>query len=453
MKKHILVLVVICTALMQGCADFLDEKPSKDLVVPTTLDDFQGLLDAKLQGMNWFPLAGNLGSDDLFIGDGLANSLNYNLNATYFWQKDMNLPDVVDINWYYAYLKVFYANVVLEGLKAYEPENQMEQSRVKELEAMARFYRAQGHFEALIHYSEPFDPSRSDQLGVPIRLISDVTVPIGRSSMVNGFERILADLEFGLEVLPDKPTVPTRPSRWAAEAMLSRVYLNMHDYEKAYVHATDGLGIDNSLMDYKSLDSTLPYSFAIFNEEVIFYQELLFNGYMFNGQTYVNPDLVALYDSTDLRLHYLFESSAGEEGRMNFKGNYTGDFYLFGGLAVDELLLDFAESAFRIGEEEQSLEALNYLLENRYDEGFTPVTGLLGEALLEKILTERRKELVFRGNRWMDLKRLNSYPELAVNLSRSRNDREANLPVNDPRYALEIPPLEISLNPMEQNIR
>jgi hypothetical protein len=440
-------------ALMQGCEDFLSEKPSKDLVVPTTLDDFQGLLDAKSQGMNGFPLAGNLSSDDLLLGDGLANSLNYNLNALYFWQKEMNLPDAVDINWYSAYLKVFYANVVLEGLRDYDHESTIEQNRMVELEAMAKFYRAQGHYEALIHFSDPFDPSKPDQLGVPIRLISDVTIQVGRSSMIEGFDQIIEDLEFGLEILSAKPTVATRPSQWAAEAMLSRVYLSMHNYHNSYVHSRQALDIDNALMDYKTLNSTLPYSFEIFNDEIIFYQELLLNSYMSNGQNFVNPDLVARYDSSDLRLQYFFASSKAQGGMMNFKGNYTGDFHLFGGLAVDEVLLDFAESAFRIGEEAQSLETLNYLLENRYEEGFIPLMGISGEALLERILLERRKELAFRGNRWMDLKRLNYYPELVVDLSRDRNERQASLPAGDPRYALEIPPIEISLNPMKQNIR
>lgn len=453
MYKNTIALTLVCLLLMQGCTDFLAEKPSKDLVVPTTLDDFQGLLDARSQGMNGFPLAGNMGSDDLLLGDGLANSLDYNLNALYFWQEKMNLPEVVDINWYYPYLKVFYANVVLEGLRDYDAKSPMEQSSVLELEAMAKFYRAQGHFEALIHFADPFDPSKTEQLGVPIRLISDVTVQVGRSSMIEGFDQIIEDLEFGLAILPAKPTVATRPSRWAAEAMLSRVYLSMHSYENSFIHSQKALEIGNSLMDYKSLDSTLPYSFEVFNEEVIFYQELLFHSYMFNGQNFVNPDLLASYDSSDLRLRYFYAPSTAEGDRMNFRGNYTGDFYLFGGLAVDEVLLDFAESAYRIGEEVQSLEALNYLMENRYEEGFLPLTGLAGEALLEKILKERRKELAFRGNRWMDLKRLNYFPGLAVDLSRARNDREATLPANDPRYALEIPPTEINLNPMEQNIR
>lgn len=162
--------------------------------------------------------------------------------------------------------------------------------------------------------------------------------------------------------------------------------------------------------------------------------------------------MIALYGPADLRTSLFFKKAA-VPNRFNFKGNYTGDFYHFGGLATDEVLLNLAESGARIGKEEESLEALNYLLENRYMDGFEPLADLEGEMLLQKVLEERRKELVFRGIAWLDLKRLNRYPEFARSLKRNYNTEGGDLPPNDARYALLIPPLEMNLNPMPQNNR
>lgn len=437
---------------IQSCSEFLDSKPNRNLVIPESLDDYQQLLDAEQRGLNTFHVNGLFSSDDIYFSEGLLNLLSFSQTAHYFWEAEPFLPDEWEAGFATSYRKVLYANLVLEGLREYQPANEVEQNRVLELESAARFFRALGHYEVLMHFAPPFDPDQTDQPGIPIRLTSDINVKNGRSTMRECFDQIIEDLEFGLAYLPAQSEVPTRPSLWASHAFLGRVYLNMLDYEKAYNYSKEALAIDNSLMDFKTLDSDLPYSFEIFNEEVIFYQEHLTSRHTTNGGSYVNPELVELYDSLDLRKTY-FLSPSSEDGLFNFKGNYTGGFYHFGGWAVDEIILNLAESAFRIGEESEALSQLNYLLENRYDESFEPISDLTGQELLERIIEERRKELVFRGIRWLDLKRYNLYPELAVTLERKFNERVEVLPPNDPRYAFLIPPAEINLNPMEQNSR
>lgn len=437
---------------VQGCGDFLDAKPSKALVVPSNLDDFHALLDAELRGINFYPVSGLISSDDHVFGPGLIQRLSFNLNSLYFWEKETYMPDESDVNWSFPYTKIFYSNLVLDGLKDYKPESAAEVLRIKELEASARFYRATGHFEALMHFAEPFDPSKGEQLGVPIRLTSDVNIKTNRSSMREVYSQVIEDLIVGLGILPEKPSVPTRPSTWAIHAMLSRVYLTMHDYQKSYEHSDLALKIDDSLMDFKGLNSGLPYSFEIFNQEVIHYQRLLTGMFVTSAENFVNPELVSEYESSDLRLKYFFRPS-GRQGFVNFRGNLTGDFYFFGGLAVDELFLNFAESAYRIGKEEDALKAVNQLLESRYSQGYQQKTGITGPTLLKMIVKERRKELLFRGIRWLDLKRHNLYPELATTLKRNFNVEGGELLPGDTRYTFLIPPAEINLNPMKQNIR
>lgn len=449
---YILLFIALLGFLCQSCSDYLDAKPSRSLVVPSSLDDYQSLMDAEQRGMNYYPIIGAISSDDNVFGNALLERLSFSLRAVYLWEKETYMPDEGDANWSFPYQKIFYANVVLDGLRDYQSENAGEAQRMTELEASAKFYRAMGHFEVLMHFAEPFDPASSGQMGIPVRLTSDVNIKVGRSSMREGFDEIIRDLAHGAQHLPEMPTIPTRPSQWAANAMLGRVFLAIHDYESAFEFSKRALDMKNDLMDYKSLESGLPYSFEIFNPEVIFYQRQLSSNFTTNAENFVNPELVELYDSTDLRPLFFFRVS-GIEDRLNFRGNYTGDFYHFGGIATDEVVLNLAESASRLGDEAAALQALNYLLENRMKSGFEGIKDLSGQDLLRKIVLERRKELPYRGIRWLDLKRHNLYPELAVTLSRNFNEGTNSLEPEDSRYTFLIPPAELNLNPMPQNER
>jgi len=64
---------------------------------------------------------------------------------------------------------------------------------------------------------------------------------------------------------------------------------------------------------------------------------------------------------------------------------------------------------------------------------------------LKMILSERRKELVFRGTRWMDLRRLNREPEHASVVRRQLDGKEYLLLPGDLRYTFLLREEEISL--------
>ncbi|MBX2954429.1 MAG: RagB/SusD family nutrient uptake outer membrane protein, partial [Leadbetterella sp.] len=74
------------------------------------------------------------------------------------------------------------------------------------------------------------------------------------------------------------------------------------------------------------------------------------------------------------------------------------------------------------------------------------------DSALNIILTERRKELVFRGLRWPDLKRLNR-DGANITLTRKVDGEMHTLPPNDPRYAIAIPEEVIELSDILPNPR
>ncbi|MGX7835582.1 RagB/SusD family nutrient uptake outer membrane protein, partial [Campylobacter fetus subsp. venerealis] len=64
------------------------------------------------------------------------------------------------------------------------------------------------------------------------------------------------------------------------------------------------------------------------------------------------------------------------------------------------------ECLARRGEIQKALDDLNVLLESRWRKGeYEPFSLVEKDDVLDKILEERKKELVFRGQRWTDLKR------------------------------------------------
>jgi hypothetical protein len=70
-----------------------------------------------------------------------------------------------------------------------------------------------------------------------------------------------------------------------------------------------------------------------------------------------------------------------------------------------------------------------------------------------KILTERRKELIFRGLRWPDLRRLNK-DGAGVSVTRKLDGQTYTLTPNSLKYTWLIPQQVIDFNPgMPQNPR
>jgi len=451
MKNIQNILIIFISVLLFSCEGFLDAKPELSMVIPTKLDDFQALLDSEPITINTFPKLGFIAADDMVFGPKLVSQLDPEERAAYFWEEELYTLDPKGVDWPSAYSAIFYANLVIDGVRDYKPANSGEVQRAMELDAAARFYRAFFHFALMQHYALPYTPAGQEQPGIPIRTTADINLESGIATTQEVYAFILADLEVARTILPAKPDIKTRASAWGAEGLLSRVYMVMQNYEKAYLHASNSLAIGDELMDYNEVDTEQFYPFPRFNTEVIHHFRISTSSVTYNRQQFVNPELYELYDSLDLRKRVNFLISRTPEF-YNFVARYTGDFYDFGGLAVDEVLLNHAEAAIRIGKKQESLDDLNRIREVRFQRGtYEPIVEVSDAELLEEVLEERRKELLFRGLRWLDLRRLNQDPDFAITLERKFNESEAVLPPNGEGYTFSIPPAEMSLNPSFPN--
>lgn len=445
------ILLLLLLGVGAGCESFLDEKPDKKLVVPTALQDFQALLDNHSQISYAIPLVGESSADNYYLTDAdWAGISQEEYRRMYTWEKE-NLFPAGSNDWNAVYRPVYAANVVLEGLDGIT-KDAANATQWNNLKGQALYHRGAYFYHAAVTWSPAYDQgSASTDLGIPLRLVSDFNVPSVRASVQQTYDRILADLKEAVYLLPAEVVHPIRPSRPAAYAMLARTYLAMRNYEQAALYADSTLQLRNQLLDYNTLNAAANYPIPAYNKEVII--ENIFNGsnssIITRGK--VVPELYNSYAADDLRKTIFFRRMS--DGTYTFKGSYEGSMNPFAGIATDEIYLTRAEAYAHTGKVDDAMHDLNTLLETRWKAGtFVPFTANTKEEALEIILQERRKELLMRGLRWPDLKRLNK-EGAGITLTRTVDGQTYTLPPNDPRYALPIPDDVIAISGMPQNPR
>jgi len=434
-----------------SCKKYLDQKPDTALAIPVTATDFQALID-NVAIMNAGVSGGEISSGDYYLADADYNALSTeDYKREYSWQKDHLFSFLGNNDWYTAYRPVFTCNTVLEGIKKADI-SPASQRVYNDIQGQAYYIRAQAFFQAADLWAPAYDDTKAaSQLGVPIRLGTDFNQKSVRSTVLETYGQIIADLKSAVPLLSPLPVHPIRPSKAAAYALLARVYLAMHKYDNAGRYADSSLKLSGTLLDYNKLSPGAAYPFPQFNAEVIRENKTAISAPLSNAVARIDPQLYSAFGDNDLRKSLFFK--AGKNGGFVFKGSYDGNKTLFSGPAVDEMYLVRAECYARAGQLNEALADLNTLLIKRYKTGtFIPLAGTDANMVLNNILSERRKELIMRGMRWMDLKRLN-IEGYQITLARQANGVSYSLSPNDIRYALPIPEEIIQLTGMAQNPR
>jgi tetratricopeptide (TPR) repeat protein len=440
MNQFIKILFVLyCLVGISGCEGFLDEKPSKSLVVPNSPEDIQALLDGDaLMNVDAFTLF--LQSDDFELqAPGVAQLIDWQRNAV-FWKGQIDSPTGVTAEYFNIYRKIFVAHFAMEELeKLSAPKSQT----TDDLRGQALFYRAYGYFTLAQLFMPDYTKGKDSDMGIlPLRSVTqlDVAVPLATVSQL--YAEIIKNLEQALTLLPTKAKYQTRPSKVAAYGLLSRVNLAMGEYDKALINVLAALDIQSYLMDYNTINPANTYPIPFLNKEIVFNGIQSAYSFSFSTNLLVNSEIYQSYDAKDLRKVLYF--TINRDRLPNFTGSYNGNFELFSGIAVDELMLTAAECLVRVGEVEKGLEYLNRLLVTRWMKGsFVPFKASTSQEALAIILKERRKSLLFRSTRWLDLRRLSNEPSLHQVLQREAGGFSGMLDLSKTAYALKVPAREL----------
>lgn len=177
-------------------------------------------------------MLGSLSSDELSV-DLLAGTSFTPYNTNKLLANNSFGPAV----WSSAYQAIYGSNAVIEGIEASTSPKLNTNIRIK-LTAEAKFVRAFSYFYLLNFFGD-----------VPLTLTIDFnqTAHMTRTPSAQVYAQIIQDLQDAKAGLtPDFSGSSTneriRPNKWAAAALLARVYLYTGDYANALVQANEVIG-------------------------------------------------------------------------------------------------------------------------------------------------------------------------------------------------------------------
>ncbi len=139
-------------------------------------------------------------------------------------------------------------NICIEGFQMANTKGVISSALALEYEAEARFRRALGYHELLIHFSYPYmHRADASHFGVPLSLTAINTLEkieeakkAGRASVKQVYDQIIRDLDFAEQNLPATRVGGLKISRackGAAIGLKTRIYQHMGDWDKVIAEA------------------------------------------------------------------------------------------------------------------------------------------------------------------------------------------------------------------------
>jgi len=431
-----LTVVLLAGALTSCDQVSLDEaQPTNSISLEQTISSqagFEGLLTSMYDRLQNFTL---YGQQYMLVPDALSDNVTLRPGAT-----SNRYPGYVSnqrfshLGGYGAYYSTINeANNVVEDIGGLSLEASNPQEIRDRIRGEALFLRGMAYFD--LGRAFGYLPGREVDgfsLGVPIRTeptrSPDAADNRPRSPNSEVLTQAASDIRTAANLLEGNANANTGPRRATAAAafgLLSRVELYRQNWGKADSAATAALNLTSaSVVDARSGDlqaawEASSYPGSVFelamttgtdgdatnsNESL----QSLTDGGRNNGtgafayEVLPSPDVRSTFASNDARQALFAPDSLGNtylEKYTGTLGNFTDRIPL---LRAAELYLNRAEARYQMGDETDARSDLNYIRERRE---LSALTGTSGQALLDSILVERRREFLFEGKRFFTLKR------------------------------------------------
>lgn len=444
MKK--LIMFCAISLSMAGCSKYLDKKSDKTTSTIETANDLLLLLNT--ESLYVGPSLGIAASDEYYIPDAELMALPEIYRDVYRW----NDREQLFADYFQQYNRVFYANTILSNVARVKVSSERQRN---ELKGMALFLRGLAFLQAAELYALQYTSGvGGNGPGIILRLNEDPNVPSVRAGLPETYRQIQEDLEAAVTLLPENAPYKNLPIKAAGHALLARFYLQTRQFSRARDAASACLALHSGLLDFSTLqEGDFPLGNYTSNPEILYYQ-VASETQVVSVENYPRADtaLRSSYATGDLRGVYYFREIG--DGTETFRNSYAGVFKPFTGVATDEVYLIRAECLAREGKVQAAMDDLNELLRHRWTAGaFVPETATSAAEALRIVLRERKKELVMRGGRWADIKRLNTEPATAITLRRKIGGQEIQLPPGDLRFAWLLPKEVIARSQVAQTPR
>jgi starch-binding outer membrane protein, SusD/RagB family len=454
--KYKLLLVIVLLATMSSCKkSFIELSPSTSLTPDQALAteaDLQVALRGAYSGLRGtdfygrtLPVLGDIMADNCY--QSAVNTNRYTVYNDYSATKGATSGDGnASGMWSIGYSVILRCNNIINSTVASTPN-------VDEYKGEAYAIRALCYFNLVRYFAKPYtdDPSA---LGVPVVTVYNPDLKPARNKVSEVYAQMIDDLNKAYSLMT-KYTNSSQFSKYAAKALQAKVYLTMGDKANAKTAALDV--INNSGFTTLTTANHAGYWTAVaprtdkletlfevssdatsnnsFDELAYIYSQL--GNY---GDLLCSDDTYALFEANDVRKNLYYTGTRGGVPAVfvNKYPTYNPDPSDRKPLRMSEVYLIAAEASLPTNEADAKT-YVNFITSRR---GASAITST-GSQLFEDIITERRKELAFEGDRYLDLQRLKR------DIVRSNNylPTSRTVPYSVFRRILPIPQTEIDANP------
>mgnify|MGYP003632572820 FL=1 len=461
--------------LLVACTD-LTTNPRQSLTPEVALNDVSGYQSVANSMYNRATSFGYYGQTMMIAPEILADNLKTIANTGRYQGEEANSDrEHIDIWGLDVFGGINDANLIIEGID--DEEVSGEEDEKSFIKGEAYFMRALFYFDLCRVYGyEPGKEVNGFNLGPIMRLTptlvaSEANEYLSRSTVEEVYEQIESDLLAAIPLVGYAPIGSDGvyyANTGAALTLLARLYLywgKMAEAEEAASYAMEIMGLltnGEGLLDadqYVQGFSRAPHPESLFELELRIVDWSDGNGVNNSLNSLVadnepaaqfiigaSDDLMAAYEEGDVRKNcWAATTREGVEGDVyasrkwtGYKGDFLENLPI---LRASELYLIRAEARYESNPSGARAD-LNALRSRR---GLEAIDNLLsGEALLNRILLERRLEFALEGHRWFDLKRNGK--------NISKPEGFLDVPYTDYRILSNIPLDEITLNEkLEQN--
>ena len=419
MKTNKLIIFTVLAAFFASCESELEIDPKQREDATITLSTEKGITDI-LTGTYSILANGDIYggriqvSGDLMGQTGVTSTTNFRWRGTFASFRQMYSKTLIVDNdlvrqiWARNYEAINATNIVIEKIGLVEDPD-----KAKTMIAEAKFIQSLAYFDLVRFFAKPYDSSigANNQLGVIIRpnAIYDFSADLAaeRSTVEQVYTLVINNLNQAYNDLPADNGFYA--NKYAAKALLARVYLQKQDYANALLAA------DEVIQDSGAALS--PTYKEAFNHDVNQIEDIF--AIQITKQTGDNQ-LVNHYASEDnggrggdveIRNTYLSKFTDPNDERRNFNyinpdngrrlsSKFTNQFGDVPVIRLAEMVLIRAEANFRLGSTTGAtpLDDINSLRTRAKATNFASVT-------LAQILNERVLELAMEGFAIHDIKR------------------------------------------------
>lgn len=461
-------------AVTVSCDSYIDITPKGKITVDSVSQYYQLIVDPMRA---YYPSSFIMLSDNQWAKESEIlgkESTSYDaINFTFNEAADRTI--LSDNNLY----ENMYKNILRSNLIIDNVDDAIGNPALKPLaKAEARVFRAFDHFLAVNTFAKAYDPATAaTDGGVCIVDHYNLEATPAKATVAEVYDFIIKDLEESVALLEESPVNIYHPNKAFGYALLAKVYLFHRDWEKAKTAAEESFKLNSTLVDYNVIKNAGGLARKTDyckdkNPEVLSYHWMAGWG---SGEEIcllhygmISPELKDLFEANDLRYSIFFRDNAssmidwfdtGSGAAIWLRANTNLDrfTYISVGLRTAEVYLMLAEANARLNNLSVATNYINQLRANRLSGTTTDIdVPATQKEMMDQIILERRKELLFGFNRFFDLKRFNLEPEYqktivrkfpVVNITETYPQKTYTLQPNSRMYIIPFPHSARDKNP------